>query len=224
MSVKKNNEDIIVIQEKSSYKIREVLPFNLHQKLCKTKTGMSKNYQEIKNNLNKLLKASHVNIKTLSQLFKQSSKDQKKIKILWRRLARAKRLKNRINSLVYAFYLREILETVTKSEKTICNGLLTRYFISVSIRTYYLFKKLDVEQIYRTSTMNLTMISKLESREFQNLVKLSDSIKDKLVNVNLPQETIMKKNDHDLVRPNSVQFEGISQHKFLIDQEDLKKL
>ncbi|CAG8528095.1 9145_t:CDS:2 [Cetraspora pellucida] len=160
---------------------------------------MSKNYQEIQNDLNKLLKASSVNIKTLPQLFKQSSKNQKKITILWRRLACAKRLKRQIESLVYSFYLEKILETVTKRERIMCNKLLTRYFISVSIRTYYFFEKLSVKQIYRTSTMNLTMISKLGFREFQNL-------------------TITDNDDYELVQPNLVQFKGISQPKFLIDQ------
>ncbi|CAG8574462.1 13042_t:CDS:2 [Gigaspora margarita] len=130
--------------------------------------------------------------------------------ILWRRLARAKRLKRRIESLVYSFYLGEILETVAKRERVMCNKLLTRYFISVSIRTFYLFEKLGVKQIYRTSTMNLTMISKLWSKEFQNLVKLTNSIKGKLVNLpNLPPETIAENDDYELGQPNSVQFKGI---------------
>ncbi|CAG8703468.1 20106_t:CDS:2 [Gigaspora margarita] len=171
---------------------------------------MSKNCQEIQNDLNKLLKAPPVNIKILPRPFRQSSKSQKKIMILWRRLARAKRLKSRIESLVYSFYLGKILETVAKRERVMCNKLLTRYFISVSIRTFYLFEKLGVKQIYRTSTMNLTMISKLGSKEFQNLVKITNSIKEKLVNLpNLPPETITENDDHELGQPNSVQFKGI---------------
>ncbi|CAG8851500.1 8773_t:CDS:2, partial [Gigaspora margarita] len=73
-------------------------------------------------------------------------------------LSHARRLKNRIDTLVYTFYLGQLLEMVTKPEG----------------------RHLGIKQIYRTSTMNLKMISKLESREFQNLVKLTDLMKDEL--------------------------------------------
>ncbi|CAG8826589.1 31544_t:CDS:1, partial [Gigaspora margarita] len=121
-------------------------------------------------------------------------------------LSRARRLKNQIDTLVYAFYLGQLLETITKPERTTCNKLLTRYFILVSIRTYYIFENLGIEQIYRSSTINLRMISKLKSREFQNLVKLTDLMKNELVNANAnsPQETILEKDDHHLARSNSV--------------------
>ncbi|CAG8836321.1 7237_t:CDS:1, partial [Cetraspora pellucida] len=165
-------------------------------------------------------------IKIIPPSYEQSSKLQNKIITLWRGLARAGRLKNRINALIYAFYLGQLLETVTKTERTKCYKLLTRYFISVSVRTYYIFEKLGIEQIYRTSTMNLRMISRLGSEEFQNLVKLTDLMKDELVNVNAnsPQEPIVEKDDCNSGQSNSAQFEDISRYKFLINKEDLKKL
>lgn len=212
-----------VLRPQVSHKIKGA---SLNQNVCKLKTRMSKNYQEILNDLNKLLKSSPVNIKTVFPPYEQSSKLQNKIITLWRSLARARRLKNRINALVYAFYLGQLLETVTKPERTMCNKLLTRYFITVSVRTYYIFEKLGVEQIYRTSTVNLRMISRLGSREFQNLVKLTDLMKDELVNVNANslKKQNLKKNDHHSARSNSAQFEDISPYKFLINKEDLKKL
>ncbi|CAG8681628.1 9843_t:CDS:1, partial [Dentiscutata erythropus] len=184
------------------------------------------NVEELLKDLNELLKSSPVTNKIISPSYEQSSELQNKIITLWRSLARARRLKNRINILVCAFYLGQLLETVTKQERTMCNKLLTRYFIMVSVRTYYIFEKLGVEQICRTSTMNLRMISRLESREFQNLVKLTDLMKDELINVDAksPQETILEENDHYSARSNSAQFEDISQYKFLIHKEDFRKL
>ncbi|CAG8486815.1 21843_t:CDS:2 [Cetraspora pellucida] len=195
-NVSTRNDNKIVFRQYDSRKIKEASSLNL-QKLCKSKT---KNYQEILNDLNDLLKSSPANIKIILPSYESSSKLQNKIITLWRCLARARRLNNRIDTLVYAFYLGQLLETVTKPEKTMCTKLLTRYFIMVSMRTYYIFERLGVEQIYRTSTMNLRMISRLGSR------------------------TILEKYGHRSVRPNSAQFEDISQYKFLINQEDLKKL
>ncbi|CAG8740267.1 10023_t:CDS:1, partial [Dentiscutata heterogama] len=45
-----------------------------------------------------------------------------------------------------------------------------------SMRVFYIFEKIGVEQIYRTSTMDLRMIRKLDSRDYQNLVKAVDDV------------------------------------------------
>ncbi|CAG8802858.1 13408_t:CDS:1, partial [Cetraspora pellucida] len=96
------------------------------------------------------------------------SQAQKKIKVIFRRLKRARKL-NRIHTLVYAFYLGEILENACGKKKYNDKGL-SRYYAEVSVRVYYLFQKAGVKRIYQTTKLTLTTISKLTAAEFQQLV------------------------------------------------------
>ena len=49
-------------------------------------------------------------------------------------------------------------------------GLLTKYYSLVSIRTYYLFEMLGVDQIQRTKQITLKDIYKLPSQTYWSLV------------------------------------------------------
>ncbi|CAG8681613.1 9842_t:CDS:1 [Dentiscutata erythropus] len=96
------------------------------------------------------------------------SQTQKKIKFIFRKLKRARKL-NRIHTLVYAFYLGEILEKAP-GKKKFNDEDLSRYYAEVSVRVYYLFQKSGVNRIYQMTKLTLATISKLTAGEFQQLV------------------------------------------------------
>ena len=65
-----------------------------------------------------------------------------KVKALYRQLRRAKSTNNRLELLVNIFYLGELLEVHASSsvERAGCIKKITRYYKTITVRTYYLFK------------------------------------------------------------------------------------
>jgi len=95
------------------------------------------------------------------------------IKILYtyQRLQRSARRKDRRMTLVYAYYLGELIENTTnRHQKGYLNSQISSYYSIVSRRTYYLFEKIGIEQIYRTKHLTITKIYKLKFAEYQLLI------------------------------------------------------
>ena len=97
---------------------------------------------------------------------------QQKVKITYRALLRAARLKNRMLTLANAFYLGQVIETETSSpaERTQYRNMMTIYYYQAFKRTYYLFETLGIDQIGRTKKLTLRMVFNLKAQEFRNLV------------------------------------------------------
>src|SRR5439155_5308613 len=69
---------------------------------------------------------------------------------------------NRIELLVNLFYLGELLEIHFDSNEHLKGvKLIIRYYLFLSIRVYYLFEVLGVEQIYRSRNLIMTMLKSL---------------------------------------------------------------
>jgi hypothetical protein len=103
---------------------------------------------------------------------------QKKILATYRMLLRSTRLRDRIFTLTNAYYLGKLLETetTTPSQRSQLRGLLTKYYSHVSIRTYYLFEILGVDQIQRTKNMTLKDIYRLSSKSYRYIVDEATNI------------------------------------------------
>jgi hypothetical protein len=107
--------------------------------------------------------------------FKETTPISTKIKLTFRKLHRAKRMDDRISILVNAFYIGQIIEEeMTPAQRTSNKSNLTAYYYQVCVRTYYIFEKFGLQQIYRTRQTTLAMISKLKSAEYRELSKLGD--------------------------------------------------
>ena len=77
----------------------------------------------------------------------------------YQKLQRSARRKDRIMTLVYAYYLGEILENIPdRSHRSYLNSQITKYYSLASRRTYSLFEKTGVQQIYRTRFIILFLI------------------------------------------------------------------
>lgn len=100
------------------------------------------------------------------------------IKFLLKQLHRAKRMHNRKEILLNAWYIGEIVETLVDSsrERTQCLELLSSYYRKTIVRTYYIFEFLGASQIIRTQQTSLTMISRLTVSQYQSLVQESVTI------------------------------------------------
>jgi hypothetical protein len=105
-----------------------------------------------------------------------SDRTKKKVKKVYEELRKTARLRydenNRIKSLLYAYYLGELLETKPKTpaQRTVLVNLLTKYYEMVSTRTYKLFVTNGQEEaIYRTKFLTLTNIKSLRSTDLATL-------------------------------------------------------
>ena len=93
-------------------------------------------------------------------------------------LLRSSRIKDRIFTLINTYYLGKLLETETSTlvQRSQLRELLTKYYGLISIRTYYLFKALGVNQIQRTWNVTLKDIYRLSSNSYQFLVDEATNI------------------------------------------------
>lgn len=74
-------------------------------------------------------------------------------------------------TLVYAYYLGEFIEnTLNRHYQGYLINQISKYYSVTSRRTYYLFKKQGVAQIYRTKRLTLKMIYTLKFTEYQLLI------------------------------------------------------
>src|SRR5581483_3585957 len=85
----------------------------------------------------------------------------------YQKLQRASRRRNRIMTLVHAYYLGELLETTpNRTQRSYLNSQITRYYSTVSTRTYSIFSKVGIHQIYRTRSTTLSLIRQLSHSDF----------------------------------------------------------
>ena len=83
------------------------------------------------------------------------------------KLIRALRLKQRISSLIFAYFLGQLIEKRETTRRVIKQIISEHYYI-IAIRTYYIFEVNPV-QIYATKEMTINMIRKLKQKEFTQL-------------------------------------------------------
>jgi hypothetical protein len=95
-----------------------------------------------------------------------------------RSLFQAKRLQNRSLQLLYAYYLGQILEEQTNPivKRTYYAQQLTSYYRITAVRVYYLFKPFGPMKVMNSTRTSLTIIRKLKTEEFQDLVLRSSLI------------------------------------------------
>ena len=89
------------------------------------------------------------------------------IQTILRKLRRFKG--NRIKSLVYAYYLGEILENVSQSRTSYRSMVTSEHYYQAAIRVYNIFEPYGLEQVYRTQNTTLTMVRRLTSSEYNHL-------------------------------------------------------
>src|SRR6266498_5549028 len=89
----------------------------------------------------------------IPSLFFHTETVEQRTKFLHRQLLRAKRLKNRILLLFYAYRLGELIETIAKTllKRALCIRHFSRYYQKVIIRTFYIFESLGKEQISKST-------------------------------------------------------------------------
>ena len=95
------------------------------------------------------------------------------INSLLRQLRRAVSRRNRVETLLNAWYIGEVIETKTSTltERALCMKLMIPYYQKVVIRTYYIFEFLGTEQINRSRNTTLTMISRIGTKQYQALLE-----------------------------------------------------
>jgi hypothetical protein len=90
----------------------------------------------------------------------------------YQKLQRSARRRDRIMTLTYAYYLGEILENIpNRSHRSYLNSQITKYYSLASRRTYLLFEKTGIQQIYRTRSITLRLIYQMPQSDFLSLTK-----------------------------------------------------
>ena len=89
------------------------------------------------------------------------------ISLTYQKLQRASRRKDRIMVLVYAYYLGELLENIpNRKQRAYLNSQVTEYYSKGARRTYSIFERMGVTQIYRTRSTKLSHIVQLSHAQF----------------------------------------------------------
>src|SRR5215469_4047014 len=99
--------------------------------------------------------------------YNEEMSERNKIEITYNCLLRAQRLKQRISTLVFAYYLGQLIEKREVSRRT-CKQIITDHFYMIAVRSYYIFE-MDPSQIYATKMITTAMIRKLKQHEFKKL-------------------------------------------------------
>jgi len=91
-----------------------------------------------------------------------------KVDILYGYLLRARKIKQRISSLVYAYLIGQII-TSREITKTKIREIISEHFYIVALRTYYIFET-EPCKIYNTKYTSIAMIRTLKQGEFKKLI------------------------------------------------------
>src|SRR5688500_527339 len=83
-----------------------------------------------------------------------------KVQSTYQTLLRSTRMRNRILSLVNAFYLCQLIDDMTTSpaQRTMQMAVITQHHYRTAIRVYHLFENIGVQRIFNTRCLTLTMI------------------------------------------------------------------
>ena len=95
-----------------------------------------------------------------------------KVQTTYQTLLRSTHMRNRILSLVNAFYLGQLIDDVTISpaQRTLQMATITKHYYRIAIRVYHLFENIGIQRIFDTRCLTLTMIRRLKTSEYQALV------------------------------------------------------
>ncbi|CAG8639296.1 5149_t:CDS:1, partial [Cetraspora pellucida] len=85
-------------------------------------------------------------------------------------LSRTMRLRNRIKTLVYAYYIGMLFANVTSDQRTQMCRTLTPHYYLMAIKIYDVFAPRGVHQIYETSRVTFQDFRRITSEEAWQLV------------------------------------------------------
>jgi hypothetical protein len=96
----------------------------------------------------------------------------KKVQLTYRALLRSTRMNNQLLALVNSFYLGQLLddETITPAQRTQQTSTITTHYYRTAVQVFHLFENLEVQRIFGTQSLTLTMIRRLKTNEYQALV------------------------------------------------------
>ena len=122
--------------------------------------------------LEDLNRTTPVNPSITLPFYRTNDKLEEQIKSLTKQMKRAKSQKNRVESLLVAWYMGQILEVYadTPRKRSACLGHLTAHYAKAAVWTYYLFEFLGTEQIAKTRYLTLMILTKkLGETNYQKL-------------------------------------------------------
>jgi hypothetical protein len=93
--------------------------------------------------------------------------NESKIKITYRCLLRAQRLKQRTSALVFAYFLGQLIEEKELVKKQI-RKIMTEHYYIMSVRTYYIFES-NPRHIFATRNTTVNLIMQLKQQDMRRL-------------------------------------------------------
>lgn len=108
------------------------------------------------------------NVDILSMPNVNNLSERKQIETLQQFISRSNNRKNRKQTLLYTYYLGQLMETSPELSK-MGRRILSRHYYVTAIRTYYIFE-FNPEQIMRTQNTTLGTIRKLKKEEYMSLL------------------------------------------------------
>lgn len=132
----------------------------------------SKNFEMVSNELRLLAILGESEISPIVPPYQNDTTFTRKVQLTYQALLRSTRMRNRILSLVNAFFLGQLIDDVTISpaQRTLQMATVTKHYYRTAIRVYHLFENLGVQRIVDTQCLTLTVIRQLKSSEYQALL------------------------------------------------------
>ena len=132
----------------------------------------SKNFEVVLNELQLFVILDEKETPAILPPYQTDATLTQKVRLTYQALLRSTRMRNRVLSLVNAFFLGQLIDDVTISpaQRTLQMATITKHYYRTAIRVYHLFENFGVQRIFDTRCLTLTMIRQLKSNEYQALL------------------------------------------------------
>ncbi|CAG8662218.1 4885_t:CDS:1 [Racocetra persica] len=127
--------------------------------------------------INDLLTLHPTNVTLLLTPYNALDAVETKMETTYQSLVRSSRAGHHIGGLTYTYYLGELIEQLTPAQRTLQRAKMTKHYYAATIRVYNIFELFGVEQICRTSYMNLSKIATLLHHNYQQLIQIALTLK-----------------------------------------------
>ncbi len=129
----------------------------------------SKNYIDI---LSDLIELFPLQTPEINRPYNDNHDLSMKIKNTFQQLRRVAYLRNRKQVLVMFFFLGQLIEENNLSTQWLLRSKITKYYRRVALRTFHLYENVGVEQILRSSQINVRKLLDLKQFEYEQLIEV----------------------------------------------------
>ena len=127
-----------------------------------------KNYVNV---LCDLLEPYPIQVPNIVKPYDENNDLETKFKNIFQQLRRTRQVLNRKHTLIMYFLLGQLIQENNLSSQDFAKYKMTKHNRRIAVRTYRLYENIGVEQIFRSSQINVKIILMLKQDEYQQLTQ-----------------------------------------------------